>query len=104
MQEHLGAALLGHDLAGLDLGRVLPEGRALDLEEVAHHEPVEVGHAESLRLAVRRPDGRVLAEQEVALHLAVDHVEHGAVGAVVAGDLRQVVEAEVVLGVAASPQ
>ena len=52
-QEDLGGALLRHDLAGGHLGGVLPEGRALDLEEVAHDEPVEVGHAEALRLAVR---------------------------------------------------
>ena len=88
---------LRHDLAGLDLRAVLPERGALDHEQVADHQPVQVGHAEPLRPAVRRADRRVLAEQEVALDLPVDHVEHLLVGAVVAGQPGQVAVAEVVL-------
>ena len=34
---------------GLDLGAVLPERGALDQREVAHDEPVEVRHAETLQ-------------------------------------------------------
>ena len=98
-EEHLRAARLGADLAGLDLRRVLPERGALDHGEVADDHPVEVRHAQALQLAVRRADGRVLPEQEVAEHLpAVHHVHDRAVRAVVAADPRQEVEAEVVLG------
>jgi hypothetical protein len=57
---------LRHDLAGLDLGPVLPERGALDHDQVADDQPVEVGHAQPLQPAVGRADGRVLAEQEVA--------------------------------------
>ncbi len=96
-EEHLGAALGGHDLAGGHLGRVLPEGRALNKEQVTHHQPVEVGHAQPLRPAMRRADRRVLPDQEVALYLAVDHVQHLPVRAVVAGHPRQVAVAVVVL-------
>ncbi len=97
-EEHLGAALLGHDLAGRDLGAVLPERGALDHEQVADHQPVEVGHAQPLGPAVRRTDRRVLAEQEVPLDLAVDHVQDLLVRAVVAGHPGQVAVAEVVVG------
>jgi hypothetical protein len=48
-------------------------------------------------LPLRRADGRVLPEQEVALDLVVEHVEHCAVGAVVAADARQPVVAVAVL-------
>ena len=97
-EEHLGADVLGAQLAGLDLRAVLPPGRALDQREVAHHQPVEVGHAQALHLGVGRADGRVLADQEVALAVARDLGHHGLVGAVAAGQPRQVVEAEVVVG------
>jgi hypothetical protein len=89
-EEHLGAAPLRDDLAGVDLGRVLPEGGALDHGQVPHHQPVQVGQAQALEFAVRRPDRRVLAEQEVPEDLAVDHVHDRAVGAVVAVDPWQV--------------
>ena len=71
-------------LAGLDLGRVVPERRALDLDEVAHDEPVEVRQREPVQLRVRRADRRILAEEEEALDLAVEHVERGLVRGVVA--------------------
>jgi hypothetical protein len=51
----------------------------------------------ALHLGLRRADGRVLPDEEVALDLAVDLVHDGLVGAVVAGELGQQVEAEVVL-------
>ena len=84
-------------LAGLDLGAVVPEGRGLDLDEVAHDEPVELREPESLRAAVRRADRRVLAGDDVALHLPVEHLLHGPVVRVVVVDARQPVEAELVL-------
>ena len=93
------------EFAGLDFRRVLPERGALDLVEVTDDEPVEARKREPLQLCVRRADARVLAEEEEALDLAVEHVERGLVGRVVAADLRQVVEAEVVLlGRAPAPE
>ena len=83
-------------LAGLDLRPVLPERRRLDQREVAHDQPVEVGHAEPLQLAVGRADRRVLTEQEVALAVPGELRHHGLVGGVAAGQPGQVVEAEVV--------
>jgi hypothetical protein len=97
-EEHLGAALLGHDLAGVDLRRVLPERGRLDHREVADDHPVELGHREPHQPPVRHRHGGVLAEQEVAGHLALDHVQRGAEDAVVAVDAREVVEAVVVVG------
>src|SRR5690606_28469059 len=47
-EEDLRAALLRDDLAGRDLGCVLPERRGLDLDQVADHQPVGVGHSEPL--------------------------------------------------------
>ena len=92
------------DLAGLVLGRVLPERRRLDRLEVAHHQPVELGQREPHQLAVRRADGRVLPDAEHALHPAVEHLQHHRVVRVVAVDARQVAEAElVVLGRRVAP-
>ena len=96
-EEHLGADVLGAHLPGLDLRPVLPPGGGLDELEVAHDQPVEVGHAQALHLGVGRPDGGVLAEQEVALALARDLGHHRLEGAVAAGQPRQVVEAEAVV-------
>src|SRR6185437_5277689 len=96
--ENLGADVLGAHLAGLDLGPVLPPRGTLDQGEVAHYEPVDVGQAQPLQLGVSRTDGRVLADQEVPATSAVDLFHHGVVGAVVAGETGQVVEAVVVVG------
>ena len=52
---------------------------------------------EPLHLGVGRADRGVLAHEEVALDLPSSCAMHGRVGAVVAGEPRQVVEAEVVL-------
>ena len=90
--------------AGCDLRAVLPPGGRLDEVQVAHHQPLQVRHAQALHPAVGRADGRVLAEQEVALHLVLEHVHHRLVGAVRSGQPGQVVVGPVVLGaVAASP-
>ena len=84
----------GAQLAGFDLGRVAPKRGALDLLEVTHDQPVELGHREPVELGVRGPDRRVLPQQEEAVHLAVAHVEHRRIGGVVAVDARKPVEAE----------
>ncbi len=97
-EEHLGADVGRSQLAGLDLGPVLPEGGGLDHLQVPHHQPVQVGHAQALHLAVGRADRGVLADQEVALAAALDLRLDGVVRRVVAGDPWQVVEAEVVVG------
>ena len=95
-EEHLGLDVLRAHLLGLDLRSVLPERRALDHDQVPHHQPVQVGQAHPLHPAVRRTDRRVLPEQEVTLAVAVDLRDHGLVGAVAAGQPRQVVETEVI--------
>jgi hypothetical protein len=41
-EEHLGGDLLGAGQAHLDVRRVVPERRGLDLGRVAHDEPLEV--------------------------------------------------------------
>ena len=96
-EEDLGGDLLRHELAGLDLGRVVPPRCRLDLDEVADDEPVELREGEPVRLRVRVPDGRVLAGDHVALHLAVEHLLGRPVDGVVVVDPRQVSEAELVL-------
>ena len=52
-----------------------PERRRLDLDQVAHHQPVELRQRLAVQLGVRRADGRVLAHDEVALDLAVGHAQ-----------------------------
>ena len=52
-----------------------------------------------MQARVGRPHGRVLAQHEHAVHVAVEHPEHGRVDRVVAGQPRQVVEAVLVAGV-----
>src|SRR3712207_8715301 len=46
--------------------------RALDLDEVAHDEPLELGQRAALHPGVDRADRRVLAHEEVALDAAVE--------------------------------
>ena len=81
-------------------------GGALDLDQVAHDQPVELGQGQAVHPAVGRAHRRVLAEEEVPLHRAFEHPQHGLVGGVVARDAGEVVEAEVVVdgGVVAPPR
>ncbi len=97
-EEDLGTDVLGPHLAGLDLRSVLPERRALDHREVAHHQPVEIRQAGPLHAGVGRAHRGVLADQEVATPALVDLPFDGVRRIVRAGQARQVVEAEVVLG------
>ena len=85
-------------LARGDLGSVLPEGGRLDEVEIAHHEPLQMRHRRALELAVRRSDDGILAEQEIALDLVVEHVEDRLVVAVIAADARQPPETVIVFG------
>lgn len=96
-EEHLGLDLLGFQFPGGDFGPVLPPGGRFDQVEVAHHQPLEMRHAQPLHPAVRRTDRGVLAEQEVALDLVGQHAHHGLVGAVRAGQSGQVVVGPVVV-------
>jgi hypothetical protein len=103
-EEHLGLELLGAHLAGLDLRAVLPPGRGLDQREVPDDHPLQLGHSQPLHPGVRRPHRRVLPEQEVALDGPGDLRHDRVVGAVIACQARQIVEAEVVaLGGRRSP-
>src|SRR2546425_7859299 len=60
-EENLGLDVLDLDVAVLDLGGVLPEGRALVEPVVLDHEPFELSHAGPLELGVERR-GRVLTD------------------------------------------
>ena len=96
-EEDLGRDLLGLQLSGFDLRRVVPEGRRLDLDDVADDEPVELREREPVRLRVRVPDGGILAGEEVALDLAVEHLLRRPVDGVVVVDARQLLEQPLVL-------
>ena len=96
-EEDLGRDLLGLELARLDLRAVVPERRGLDLDQIAHDEPVELREAEPVRLRVRVADGGVLAREDVPLHLAVEHLQRRPVRRVVVVDPRQLLEEPVVL-------
>jgi hypothetical protein len=96
-EEHLRLYVLGFQLAGLYLGRVVPEGGGLRLHEVPDHEPFEVGEGEPLELAVGGADGGVLAHHEKSLAPAVYHAHDRRVDGVLPRQARQMVEAEVVL-------
>ncbi len=79
-------------------GESYQKRRGLDLDQVAHDEPLELGERLAVQARVRRADRRVLADDDEALHGVVEHPHHRLVDRVVAGDPRQVVEAEVVPG------
>ena len=95
--EDLGLDVLGLQLTGEHLRGVLPERRGLHELEVTDHQPLEVGQAEALQAAVRLGDGRVLAEDQVPLHLVAEHGLQGVVRRVRAGELGDPVETPVVL-------
>ena len=77
-------------LAGLDLGRVLPEARRLGLGQVAHDQPLQLGRARAAvgpRSASRRPGS---GPSRTAREPAVERAQHRREVRVVADDLRQV--------------
>ena len=96
-QEDLRLDVLRAQLARLDLGRVAPERRRLELGEVADHQPLQVGERAPLQARVGAADGRVLAHHEQPVEAAVVGPQHRREVRVVARDLRQVVEAVAVL-------
>ena len=96
-EEHLGRDVLGSQITGGDFGAVFPPGGRLDHVEVADHQPLQVRHTHALHSAVGRSDRRVLAQHEVAFDLVFEHCHHGLVGAVRAGQPRQVVVSPVVV-------
>ena len=71
--------------------------RGLGLGQVAHDQPLQAGERAPLEARVLRADGRVLAHHEQPVEAAVERAQHRREVRVVAGDLRQVPEAEVVL-------
>src|SRR5947209_13401248 len=85
-EEHLGPYLIGAQLARLDLGAVVPERGRLDLDDVAHDEPVELREAEPVQLPIRVTDCRVLPREDVALDLALEHLLERPVDGVVLVD------------------
>ena len=102
-QENLRGDVLGLHLAALDLGRRIPERRALDLHEVAHDEPLHPRQRLPLEPGVLRADGRVLAHDEIAVHLVIAHPHDELEVRMVARQLGQPVVAVVVFFVARLP-
>ena len=66
-------------------------------DEVADHQPLELGQRAPLQPRVLRADRRVLPHHEEAVEPAVERAQHRRDVRVVAGDLRQAAEAVVVL-------
>ena len=89
-EEDLRGYLLGTRLARLDLRRVVPECRRLDLVGVAHDEPVEARERLALKRSVGGADGGVLSDHDESLRLPVDHAQHHRVVRVVAVDAREI--------------
>ena len=67
-EEDLGLDVLGLDLAALHLGRLVPEGGGLGLEDVLDHQPLELAQRLALQAAVERGGG-VLADQSMPFTL-----------------------------------
>ena len=76
-EEHLGLDVLRPELAAGDLRCVAPELRGLGGCEVADYDPLRRAEALSVKGSVHRPDGGVLAHDEVPLDLSIGHVCHG---------------------------
>src|SRR3954447_20943669 len=91
-KEDFGLDVFGAQLAALDLRRVVPEAGRLDLDEVAHDEPIEVGQGAALEPRVGCADGRVLAEHEEPFDPSVGHLEPVALVRMIAAYARQPVE------------
>ena len=104
-EEHLGLDVLRLGLVTVELRPLAPELRGLGEDEIAHDHPFELAHALPLERAVHRADHRVLAHDEVALHLPVGHLAHRGEVRVVTGEVGEILEAETVLlgGVLAVP-
>ena len=70
----------------------------LDEVEISHYQPFQMRHRRALELAVGRSHDRILAEEEIAFDLVVEHVEDRLVVAVVATDTGQPPERVIVFG------
>jgi hypothetical protein len=96
-EEHLGADVLGAQLAGLELGASY-QNDALSISTTSRTtSQSSSASARRCRPGVGRADRRVLAVQEEAADLALEHVERRLVRGVVAADAGQAVEAEPVV-------
>ena len=96
-QEDLGGDVLGAQLARLDLRRSPPELGRLDGRQIAHHQPAQSRESPALQAGVLRAHGRVLTHHQQPVQPAVQRAQHRREVRVVAGDLRQVPKAELVL-------
>ena len=72
-EEDLGADVLRPQLSTLHKAALLPEIRRLRHREVADHQPVQLCQAALDEIGVHRADDRILAEDELALHHAIQH-------------------------------
>ena len=94
--EHFGLDLRGIDV--VELAEVLPELGRFGGERVHDDEPLQLGQARADLRLVRRGGERVEALRDVAVHLALIHQLEDLQHVVRLVELRQIVEAEVVLG------
>ena len=103
-EEDLGADVLGLEFAVLNLRRILPEGRSLDLLEVTYHKPLQRSQATALHTAVGLCHRWVLAKDNVALNLVLEHGHERLIGGVRTRDAwHEVVAPLVVLGRSIAP-
>ena len=96
-EEDLGGDRLGLQVAGMDLGAVLPERGGLGLVEILDDQPVELRQRLPLIAGVLAADGGVLAHREEPFDLALGHRDHHRHVRMVADDLGQPVVPPVVL-------
>ena len=87
--EDLGLDVLRPQFAALDLGRAVPVGGGLALEDLAHHHPFEVRQRPADESGVVAADGGVLAHEQEPSDEAVLYGEHHRLLRVVAHHLRQ---------------
>ena len=56
-------------------GIFIPEARALDLEPISHHEPVEFAERRTIQSRVGSAASRILAKQKQAFDFAFGHAD-----------------------------
>ena len=95
-EEDLRSDLTRIQLAAHHLGRIAPEGGRLGLDHVAHDEPFQLAQRHALELRVRRADRGILSHHEQTVELSVGHVEPVSEVRVIAGELRQPSESEII--------
>ena len=95
-EKDLCADFVRTELAAHDFRRVEPERRCLGLHHVADDEPLQFAKGRAFELRVRGADRRILSHDEQPFELSVGHVQPIAEMGMVAGELRQPSESEII--------